>query len=54
MQFDAFTKRNIFYVTRQKENANYTSIEEFALNTKRNVRFQRCCHSGIMFLQSFL
>lgn len=31
MQFDAFTKRNIFYVTRQKENADYTSIEEFAL-----------------------
>jgi hypothetical protein len=31
MQFDAFTKRNIFYVTRQKEDANYTSIEEFAL-----------------------
>jgi transposase len=31
MQFDAFTKRNIFYVTRQKENADYTSIEEFSL-----------------------
>ncbi|HEY1871844.1 MAG TPA: IS4 family transposase [Chitinophagaceae bacterium] len=31
MQFDAFTKRNIYYVTRQKENADYTSIEEFAL-----------------------
>jgi Transposase DDE domain/Domain of unknown function (DUF4372) len=31
MQFDAFTKRNIFYVTRQKENAEYTSIEEFSL-----------------------
>ncbi len=30
-QFDAFTKRNIFYVTRQKENADYTSIEEFEL-----------------------
>ena len=30
-QFDAFTKRNIFYVTRQKENADYRSIEEFAL-----------------------
>lgn len=31
IQFDAFTKRNIFYVTRQKENADYTSIEEFDL-----------------------
>jgi hypothetical protein len=31
MQFDAFTKRNIFYVTRQKENAGYRSIEEFEL-----------------------
>jgi hypothetical protein len=31
MQFDAFTKRNIFYVTRQKENAEYTSVEEFLL-----------------------
>lgn len=31
LQFDAFTKRNIFYVTRQKENADYTSIEEFDL-----------------------
>ena len=30
-QFDAFTKRNIFYVTRQKENADYTAMEEFAL-----------------------
>jgi hypothetical protein len=30
-QFDAFTKRGIFYVTRQKDNAGYTSIEEFAL-----------------------
>ncbi|MEJ7677290.1 MAG: IS4 family transposase [Segetibacter sp.] len=31
MQFDAFTKRNIYYVTRQKENADYTSLQEFAL-----------------------
>ncbi len=31
MQFDAFTKRSIFYVTRQKENADYRAIEEFAL-----------------------
>jgi hypothetical protein len=31
LQFDAFTKRNIFYVTRQKENAAYTAIEEFEL-----------------------
>jgi len=31
MQFDAFTKRNIFYVTRQKENADYKTIEEFDL-----------------------
>jgi len=31
MQFDAFTKRNVFYVTRQKENADYRAIEEFAL-----------------------
>jgi hypothetical protein len=31
MQFDAFTKRNIFYVTRQKENAEYATIEEFML-----------------------
>ncbi len=30
-QFDAFTKRNIFYVIRQKENAGYTAIEEFEL-----------------------
>lgn len=30
-QFDAFTKRNIYYVTRQKENAAYTSIEELEL-----------------------
>ena len=30
-QFDAFTKRNVFYVTRQKENADYRAIEEFAL-----------------------
>lgn len=30
-QFYAFTKRNIFYVTRQKENADYISIAEFAL-----------------------
>ncbi|MEJ7676396.1 MAG: hypothetical protein WKG06_00645 [Segetibacter sp.] len=31
MQFDAFTKRNIYYVTRQKKNADYTSLQEFAL-----------------------
>ena len=31
-QFDAFTKRNIFYVTRQKENAGYSAIEEFELS----------------------
>jgi Transposase DDE domain/Domain of unknown function (DUF4372) len=30
-QFEAFTKRNIFYVTRQKTNADYISIEEFDL-----------------------
>lgn len=30
-QFEAFTKRNIFYVTRQKENADYTCIQEFDL-----------------------
>jgi hypothetical protein len=30
-QFDAFTKRSIFYVTRQKDNAGYVSIEELAL-----------------------
>ena len=30
-QFDAFTARNIYYVTRQKDNADYTSIEEFDL-----------------------
>lgn len=30
-QFDLFTKRNIFYVTRQKDNAGYRSIEEFTL-----------------------
>ena len=30
-QFEAFTARNIFYVTRQKSNAVYTSIEEFDL-----------------------
>jgi hypothetical protein len=30
-QFEAFTARNIFYVTRQKTNADYVSIEEFEL-----------------------
>lgn len=30
-QFDAFTKRCIFYVTRQKDNAEYTAVEEFEL-----------------------
>ena len=30
-QFDAFTERNIYYVTRQKDNADYTSIIEFDL-----------------------
>jgi Transposase DDE domain/Domain of unknown function (DUF4372) len=30
-QFDAFTARNIYYVTRQKDNADYASIEEFDL-----------------------
>jgi hypothetical protein len=30
-QFEAFTARNIFYVTRQKSNAEYTSIKEFEL-----------------------
>lgn len=30
-QFDAFTKRGIFYVTRQKDNAEYTTVEEFEL-----------------------
>jgi hypothetical protein len=30
-QFDAFTQRNIIFVTRQKENADYESIEEFDL-----------------------
>ena len=30
-QFDAFTARNIYYVTRQKDNADYLSIEEFEL-----------------------
>jgi Transposase DDE domain/Domain of unknown function (DUF4372) len=30
-QFEAFTARNIYYVTRQKDNADYTSIEEFDL-----------------------
>ena len=30
-QFDAFTARNIYYVTRQKDNADYTSIKEFDL-----------------------
>ena len=31
LQFDAFTKRCIFYVTRQKDNADYITIEEFSL-----------------------
>jgi IS4 transposase len=31
LQFDAFTKRCIFYVTRQKDNADYITIEEFTL-----------------------
>lgn len=31
LQFDAFTKRCIFYVTRQKDNAEYTTVEEFEL-----------------------
>ena len=30
-QFDAFTARNIYYVTRQKDNADYTAIAEFDL-----------------------
>lgn len=30
-QFDAFTARNIYYVTCQKDNADYTSINEFDL-----------------------
>jgi Transposase DDE domain/Domain of unknown function (DUF4372) len=30
-QFDKFTERNIYYVTRQKENADYKTIEEFNL-----------------------
>ncbi|MBE9202147.1 IS4 family transposase [Nodularia sp. LEGE 06071] len=30
-QFDAFTARGIYYVTRQKENADYVSVEEFTL-----------------------
>ena len=30
-QFDAFTARHIYYVTRQKENAGYTSIQELEL-----------------------
>lgn len=30
-QFAAFTQRNVFFVTRQKDNADYTGIEEFAL-----------------------
>src|ERR1035438_9881368 len=34
LQFDAFTKRNIFYVTRQKDNAGYRSIEELPLPDK--------------------
>ncbi|MES2702500.1 MAG: IS4 family transposase [Bacteroidota bacterium] len=31
LQFDAFTKRCIFYVTRQKDNAEYHTLEEFGL-----------------------
>ena len=30
-QFEEFTKRNIYYVTRQKENSNYVSITEYDL-----------------------
>ena len=30
-QFEAFTARNIFYVTRQKTNADYVCVEEFEL-----------------------
>lgn len=30
-QFEAFTDRDIFYVTRRKTNAGYTNIEEFDL-----------------------
>ncbi len=30
-QFDKFTERNIYYVTRQKENADYKTIEEYDL-----------------------
>lgn len=33
-QFDAFGQRDIFYVTRQKENAVYASIEEFEMPDK--------------------
>lgn len=30
-QFDAFTARNIYYVTRQKDNADFTTVKEFYL-----------------------
>ena len=30
-QFDAFTARNIYYVTRQKDNADFTTVKEFDL-----------------------
>lgn len=30
-QFDAFGQRDIFYVTRQKDNATYKTIQEFEL-----------------------
>jgi len=38
LQFAAFTKRGIYYVTRQKDNADYVIIEEFALpNDAQNI-----------------
>ena len=51
MQFDAFTARNIYYVTRQKYNADYTSIEEFdwpdnAPHILKDERIEVNLHSG--------
>ena len=50
-QFEAFTARNIFYVTRQKTNADYISIEEFDLpadarHILKDERIEITCKDG--------
>ena len=37
MQFDAFTKRSISHVTRQKENTDYRLLKSLRCQTKRSI-----------------